>query len=137
MTEANLEANEIIFMRKFNVTWRQIHKLSRKFKHVLCLEWWRCRLSTNKFAYSCSYGINKVFQGNVPDPSYFPSEIRHPICVLDSGINSTHPDLANIKLTSGDGQSTEDCEGLWHGTVRLTLCQNNQITYTANFVVFS
>jgi len=51
----------------------------------------------------------------LPEPSYLPKTIKKPICVIDTGFDTTHPDLLNINVTSADGQDMEDC-GIYHGT---------------------
>jgi serine protease len=62
------------------------------------------------------YGLKRIFQEQLPDQSYYPTEITHPICILDSGFDASHPDLSAVELTSGDGKSTDACPSSWHGT---------------------
>jgi len=61
------------------------------------------------------YGVSRIFNGTLPEPSYLPKTINKPICVIDTGFDTTHPDLLNINVTSADGQYMEDC-GEYHGT---------------------
>lgn len=68
------------------------------------------------------YGISKVFQNSIPDPSYFPSKSAvKPICIIDTGFSgSTHPDLSNVIATNADSSQTTiaDCPSDVHGTVK-------------------
>lgn len=75
-----------------------------------------------KLAQNIPWGINKIFEdadGNpdVPGPSYFPVATSHPVCIIDSGIELSHPDLpndvSNADPRQGSSFSTDSCG---HGT---------------------
>ena len=77
----------------------------------------------NRLAQYIPWGINKVFEDangipDVPDSSYFPVTTSNPICIIDSGIELSHPDLPNdvsdADPSKGNSFSTDSCG---HGTV--------------------
>ena len=52
------------------------------------------------------WGINKVFGNNIPGPGDLPTEMVHPMCIIDSGYNINHPDLPNDALNADSSQGS-------------------------------
>ena len=48
---------------------------------------------TQPLAEETPWGIERVYNGAVPNASFFPSAVTHPLCIIDSGYLLTHPDL--------------------------------------------
>jgi hypothetical protein len=69
-------------------------------------------------------GLKMIFENNFP--SSYPTIVYKQVCVIDSGFDSSNPDLANIKVTSADGGSTA-YDGCSHGThvAGTIVAQNN------------
>ena len=64
-------------------------------------------------------GLKVVFQGSIPDASYYPSTNPSiPICIIDSGFaGSGHPDLQNVYASAADPyQSNNFWDDCGHGT---------------------
>jgi len=64
-------------------------------------------------------GVNMIFQGAIPDSSYYPSKkTSRPICIIDSGFAGGHPDLQNVYATAADSSQTNNIydNGCSHGT---------------------
>ena len=76
---------------------------------------------TRKLAETTPWGIKKVFGNNIPGPGDLPTEMVHPMCIIDSGYTIIHTDLPNDALnadnsqgsSSGNPFSIDWCE---HGT---------------------
>lgn len=75
-----------------------------------------------KLAQNIPWGINNLFEDangipNVPDPSYFPVNTSHPICIIDSGIQLNHPDLPkDVSDADPSQESPFDIDICGHGT---------------------
>lgn len=75
-----------------------------------------------KLVQTIPWGINKVFEDtsgnpNVPLSSYFPGTTSHPVCIIDSGIELSHPDLPNDVSNADPGQeSSFRIDSCGHGT---------------------
>ncbi|EOD41624.1 hypothetical protein EMIHUDRAFT_194015 [Emiliania huxleyi CCMP1516] len=48
---------------------------------------------TQPLAEETPWGIERVYNGAVPNASFFPSAVTHPLCIIDSGYLLAHPDL--------------------------------------------
>jgi serine protease len=58
-------------------------------------------------------GLSMIFGNKFP--SSYPTSVYKQVCIIDSGFDSSHPDLSSIAVTSADGGST-DYDGCSHGT---------------------
>jgi serine protease len=68
-------------------------------------------------------GLKMIFENNFP--SSYPTSVYKQVCIIDSGFDSAHPDLASIGVKSADGGNTE-YDGCSHGThVTGTIVANN------------
>lgn len=76
---------------------------------------------TRKLADETPWGISKVFRDSIPGPDDLPTEMVHPMCIIDSGYAINHPDLpddarnADSRQGSNSGNpfSIDRCK---HGT---------------------
>ena len=60
------------------------------------------------------WGIERVYNGAVPNASFFPSAVTHPLCIIDSGYLLTHPDLPS-DATAADPLQADPAGTMYFG----------------------
>ena len=60
---------------------------------------------TQPLAEETPWGIERVYNGAVPNASFFPSAATHPLCIIDSGYLLTHPDLPSDATAADPSQA--------------------------------
>ena len=60
---------------------------------------------TQPLAEETPWGIERVYNGAVPNASFFPSAVTHPLCIIDSGYLLTHPDLPSDATAADPSQA--------------------------------
>jgi len=71
----------------------------------------------SKSAEEIPWGIGRTYEKDggidIPDEAYFPNNVIHPICIIDSGYSLSHPDLPNDAEGFPSDWTTDLCG---HGT---------------------
>ena len=60
---------------------------------------------TQPLAEETPWGIERVYNGAVPNASFFPSAVTHPLCIIDSGYLLAHPDLPSDAAAADPSQA--------------------------------
>ena len=69
---------------------------------------------TQPLAEETPWGIERVYNGAVPNASFFPSAVTHPLCIIDSGYLLTHPDLPS-DATAADPLQADPAGTMYFG----------------------
>ena len=81
------------------------------------------------------YGLSLIFENIIPDSAYYPEkDAVIPLCIIDSGIARSHPDLSNVDVIAADPSQNnmieDECS---HGTVSIHF---HHAIILLSFVVF-
>ena len=60
------------------------------------------------------WGIERVYNEAVPNASFFPSAVTHPLCIIDSGYLLAHPDLPS-DATAADPSQADPAGTMYFG----------------------
>ena len=69
---------------------------------------------TQPLAEETPWGIERVYNGAVPNASFFPSAVTHPLCIIDSGYLLAHPDLPS-DATAADPSQADPAGTMYFG----------------------
>ena len=61
--------------------------------------------ATSPNAEMTPWGISRVYGETMPNASSFPSVVTHPLCIIDSGYDISHPDLPDDATAADPAQS--------------------------------
>ena len=71
----------------------------------------QARIMKSKSAEEIPWGIGRTYAKDggidIPDEAYFPNNVVHPICIMDSGYSLSHPDLPNDAVGTTSDWNTD------------------------------